>query len=111
MRKAVADGIDQTTNLQVTIDGGTSNELLIGNDMLKSNFRVQSTVYTSLVPKGSLYPAIGEANIKKGSYLGVDDGVYVMLKPLAPGNHTLNFKGSFPQWDFDLDFTYNLVVQ
>ena len=105
MRKAVADGIDQTTGLQVTVDGKRIN----GN--LKKDFRVQSTVYTSLVPEGSLYPAIFEPNIVKGTYVGVDDGIYVMLKPLKKGSHTLNFKGSFPQWDFDLDFTYNLIVK
>jgi len=102
----VADGIDQTTGLQVTIDG-----VPIAGD-IKKDFRVQSTVYTSLVPKNSLYPAIGEPNIKKGSYVGVDDGVYVMLKPLAAraAPYVINFKGRFPQFDFNLDFTYSLTV-
>ncbi len=105
MRKAVADGIDQTTGLQVTVDGKS-----IGGD-IKKDFRVQSTVYTSLVPAGSQYPAIGENYIVEGTYVGVDDGVYVMLKPLPKGIHFLNFRGSFPQWDFNLDFTYKLDVQ
>jgi hypothetical protein len=105
IRKAVADGIDQATGLQVTVDGKP-----IKGD-IKKNFRVQSTVYTSLVPAGSLYPAVGEPNIVEGTYTGVDDGIYVMLKPLKKGSHTLNFKGTLPQWDFNLDFTYNIIVQ
>jgi hypothetical protein len=105
MRKVMAEAIDQTTGLQVTVDGKS-----IKGNLLK-DFRVQSTVYTSLVPENSLYKAIGEPNIVKGTYLGVDDGVYVMLKPLKKGSHTLKFKGSFPQFDFDLDFDYILIVQ
>jgi hypothetical protein len=102
----IADIIDQTTGLQVTVDG----KRLKGN--LLKDFRVQSTVYTSLLPDGNLYQALGEPMIKKGSYVGVDDGVYVMLEPLSKGPHTLNLKGSFPpQFNFVLDFTYNLIVQ
>jgi hypothetical protein len=106
MRKVIADIIDQTTGLQVTVDG----ERIEGN--LRKKFRVQSNVYTSLLPEGNLYQALGEPVIVKGSYVGVGDGVYVMLKPLKKGNHTLNLKGSFPpQFNFSLDFTYNLIVQ
>jgi hypothetical protein len=105
IRKVAAENIDQTTSLEVSVDG----KRLKGN--LLEDFRVQSTVYTSLLPEGNLYQALGEPVIGLGSYVGVDDGVYVMLKPLSKGNHTLNFKGSFPQFDFNLDFTYNLIVQ
>jgi len=31
--------------------------------------------------------------------------------PLNKGDHILNFKGTFPQFDFSLDFTYKLVVK
>ena len=101
----MAHAIDQTTDLQVTVDG----KRVEGN--LLKDFRVQSIVYTSLVPDGSLYPAIGEPNIGKGTYMGVDDGVYVMLKSLTRGGHTLNFKGTFPQFLFSLDITYYLTVR
>ncbi len=105
IRTAVADMIDQTENLEVSVDG----KLIEGN--LKNKFRVQSTVYTSLLPDNNLYQALGETNITKGQYNGVDDGIYVMLKPLSKGHHTLNFKGRFTQFDFNLDVTYNLFVQ
>jgi len=35
----------------------------------------------------------------------------IMLMPLPKGHHTLKFKGSFPQYGFRLDLTYNLTVQ
>ncbi len=105
IRQVAAEMIDHTENLEVSIDG----KLLEGN--LKNNFRVQSTVYTTLLPDNNLYQASGETNIVKGQYIGVDDGVYVMLKPLPKGRHTLNFKGRFTLFDFNLDVTYNLFVQ
>lgn len=105
IRKVAAEMIDHTDNLQVSVDG----KMLEGN--LKNSFRVQSTVYTSLIPDNNLYQASGETNIVKGQYIGVDDGVYVMLKPLPKGHHTLNFKGRFTLFDFNLDVTYDLLVR
>ena len=72
---------------------------------------MQSPVYTTLMPEGNLLQVLGETVIGAGTYLGVDDGVYVMLRPLPKGEHTLNFKGTFPQFDFSLDFTYKLIVK
>jgi hypothetical protein len=105
MRSAIGKDIDQTTNLQVTVD-----EKQIKNDRLKGDFRVQSSVFTAKLPNGNLLQAIGYEQITAGTYWGVDDGVYVMLKALSPGDHTINFKGRFPQYNFDLDFTYHLNV-
>lgn len=105
MRTVLANNMNQTTGLQISVDDNS----ISGN--LKNKFRVQSPVYPSLLPEGNLYQALDETVIGAGSYLGVDDGVYVMLKPLPKGNHILNFKGRFPQFDFSLDFTYNLTIQ
>jgi hypothetical protein len=110
MRSFIADGIDQTTNLKVTVDGIPIKEC--GKPVnLKNDFRVQSAVYTAVLPEGNLLQAIGEEAIVAGTYWGVDDGVYIMLMPLPKGHHTLNFKGSFPQYNFSLDVTYNLTVK
>jgi hypothetical protein len=105
MRAFIGAGIDQTTDLQVTVDGDAMN----GD--LKEAFRVQSPVYTAVLPDGNLLQAIGESSLVGGTYWGVDDGVYIMLQPLPPGKHTLNFHGRFPQYDFTLDFTYTLTVK
>ncbi len=103
MRAAIADAIDQTTDLEVTLDRHRIK--------LEKGFRLQSPVYQSMVPDGSLYQALGEQQIIAGTYLGVDDGIYVMLRPLSKGSHTLNFKGTFPQWEWTIDTTYNLIVE
>ena len=94
------------SDLAVTLDG----KVIKGD--LKKNFRVQSYVYPVLLPDGNLLQAVGETIIVSGSYLGVDDGIYIMLPPLPVGSHTLNFRGTFPApVNFTLDFTYNLTVQ
>jgi len=104
MRAYIADIIDHTAGLEVKVDG----KKLKGN--LKTDYRVQSTVFDAVLPAGNLLEAIGEPGIGAGTYWGVDDGIYVMLQPLPPGEHTLNFKGSFPAYNFSLDFTYHLTV-
>lgn len=104
MRSVIGDTIGQAVGLQVTLDG-----LPIKGDLLK-DFRVQSPVYAAVLPVGNLLEAIGET-VAAGEYWGVDDGVYVMLQPLPPGDHTLNFKGTFPQFNFTIDFTYKLTVK
>jgi len=110
MRAFLADGIDQTNKLMVTLDGMAIKES--GKPVtLKKDFRVQSPVFTAALPEGNLLQAIGEDVIGAGTYWGVDDGIYVMLVPLPKGHHTLKFKGSFPQYNFSLDVTYNLTVQ
>lgn len=105
MRDFIGGLIDPVADLQVTLNGKK-----IKGD-LKKDFRVQSVAYPVLLPDGNLLQAIGETIVVAGSYLGVDDGIYIMLPPLPAGTHTLNFKGTFPQFNFTLDFTYNLTVQ
>jgi len=116
LRQAGLDLIDPTTNLSVRIDGES-----IPN--LKTNFREQSPVFDFTLPdaKDNLLVAVGEGPFTKCSlapagvdgscFVGVDDGVYVMLSPLSGGNHTLHFTGTFPQFsNFKIDITYYLTV-
>jgi hypothetical protein len=78
---------------------------------LKNNFRVQSTAFVFTLPDDNLFTAVGEGPYSGGSYFpGVDDGVYVMLAPLRAGAHKVHFHGAFPQYNFTLDITYNLMV-
>jgi hypothetical protein len=105
MRATIAGIIDKVSGLELEVDGRPARV------DLKEDFRVQSPVYTTVVPDGNSYQAISEPEIVAGSYLAVDDGIYVMLEPLRKGKHTLNFKGAFPDFGFSLDVTYELTVK
>lgn len=105
--RAWANGIfEQTQGIQGTLDG----QPLGAN--LKWNFRVQGPAFPIVIPsfpagQQNLLQAIGEPSIGSGDYLVADDGVYIMLKPLSAGTHTLQFNESA----FGLNITYALNVR
>jgi hypothetical protein len=60
-------------------------------------------------------PAYGEPCIPGGTTIGpaVADGVYLMLAPLAPGNHTINFVGVVGPTNapyVDVNLTYEVTT-
>jgi hypothetical protein len=98
---------DSVTTLSVEVDG-------IPLDKLDKS-RVRSSVFAITAPPGGfLDPDPGP-----GTYSPVvDDGFYVMLRPLAVGNHTLHFHAEqagvtdypFCPEPFSIDVSYNLTV-
>ncbi len=104
MRQFVEEVIDAAENLEVTIDGRR-----IPN--LEQNFRVQSPAFGFTLPSDNLFNAIGSGPFEAGTYFpAVDDGIYLMLKPLPVGSHTIHFAASFPEFGFNIDVTYNITV-
>jgi hypothetical protein len=104
MRKADQSIIDDATSLSVQIDGQ-----FIPN--IKSNFRVTSPAFDFTLPShDNVLNAIGEGPFNGGTYsLAVDDGFYVMLAPLKPGSHLLQFSATFGT--FTSTIKYNLTQQ
>jgi hypothetical protein len=41
----------------------------------------------------------------------VSDGCWFYIPPLSPGTHTLEFAGSFPDYAFSLDISYEITVE
>ena len=41
----------------------------------------------------------------------VSDGFWIMLAPLSPGAHVVDFHARLPRFKFAVDVTYNLTVQ
>jgi hypothetical protein len=102
LRSFVQAWIDASTDVSMEVDGQPIHDLT-------DKFRVQSPAFGFTIPDDNLFTAVGEGTFKAGSYFpGVDDGVYVMLAPPAPGHHTLHFHGSSN--GFTLDITYLLYV-
>jgi hypothetical protein len=112
-RGVLADGID-------TYGGGLVAEIdgvpLVNLD----DYRVQSPVFYSWVPDDNYIdftsgtcrghgPPRPCSDWQEGDLSGphVDDGTYLLLMPLSPGEHTLHFAG----WNGAVDVTYNLTVE
>ena len=98
LRECVAPFIDTATGLFATIDGVTVQNL--------DSYRVQSPLYEFSAPDGGLFggPVSGAQS--------VSDGVWLMLAPLAAGDHTIHFGGTFNVGaPFTLDVTYHITVQ
>ena len=89
--------VDPAVNLFAEIDGVAVRNL--------GQYRTQSPLFSFSVPEPNVLfvagPAIGQS---------VSDGYYLLVPPLPVGEHTLHFGGTFPQFDFTIDVTYNITV-
>jgi hypothetical protein len=109
MRAAAAAAIDGASKLSASVDGMALCGL--------TGHRVQSPVFSFILPEGDLFTAIGEGppglpdGFKPGPYFPiVDDGVYVLLEPLRPGRHVIRFHAEVGSPAFVLDMTYYVTV-
>jgi hypothetical protein len=103
MRQCVEGVMNATTAVEADIDGQPIHNLM-------SDFRVRSVEFDVTLPADNLLNAIGEGPFPAGTYSpAVDEGFYVLLQPLSPGNHTLHFQGSQSN-GFSENITYNLTV-
>ena len=114
--QAEADGNwGLATETTCTIDGVTVGGL---DDPLTSSYFTTATPfnYTTALNDSVLQsPAYGLSCIPGGTTIGpaVADGVYLMLAPLPPGTHTINFVGVVGPADapyVDVNLTYQITV-
>lgn len=109
MRRNAAPFIDAATGLHVAIDGRPVGAF----NASPQRFRVRSQTFAATFPRDNIFvePCAGvdPPGFPPGIYSpGVDDGYYVMLKPLPVGYHTLRFSGA--SGDFALEVEYRLKV-
>jgi hypothetical protein len=103
LRQLIGPVMDTATNLQVDVDGKALKSL--------QGFRVQSVPFGFTLPVGNVFADVFGEAVAAGTYFpSVDDGFYVMLRPLATGSHTLHFHGTVAAFGFTLDITYHLTV-
>jgi hypothetical protein len=101
LRALSAAFIDGATNLLVEVDG----------EPIKKLQRVQSKVFEVALPEDNVFddPCASFGGVPAGIYSpAVDDGIYVKLKPLEAGDHTLHIHSE--SGSFVLDVTYDLTV-
>jgi hypothetical protein len=86
--------IDQASNLEVTIDGVSVENL--------QDFRVLSNPFPVKLPEDNIL------GLPSGTYIGISDGYWVLVESLPEGEHTIHFAGQVG--DFTVDVTYHLTV-
>ncbi len=95
------------------IDGATKLAVQVDSKAVKGLVRVKSDVFATTIPTDNIYNALcgGPGTVPAGIFSpSVDDGYYVLLKPLSVGNHTVHLHAEVPSQGFVLDVTYDLVV-
>jgi hypothetical protein len=104
LRQIAAEGIDLTTELHASFDGAPLTKDLFG-------FRATSPVFTYVLPPDDNIAQLFGCDVSGVTDPAVADGYYLMMAPLTPGQHTLNFGGTLGDpINFSLDITYNLTV-
>src|SRR6266481_6380408 len=119
LRSLVHANQDNAANLSCTIDGVTVGGL---TDPINTPYRVQTPTpggFSYVLPAtDNILDFLGltcwtdntgtPLTVDAATYHPVGDGVYIMVKPLAAGTHTIHFSGSVGA--FVEDITYNLTV-
>lgn len=103
LRGLIGPAMDTATNLEVDVDGKGLKNL--------APFHITSDPFGFTLPDKNVFSDIFGESVGAGTYFpSVDDGYYVMIKPLTLGNHTLHFHGTVAALSFTLDITYHLTV-
>lgn len=92
------------THLELTIDGTSIKDL--------QKYRAESPLFKLTFSKDNL------GGVTPGPSQGVADGFWIILKPLAPGDHNIHFSAASVDYTatggtsrFVIDTTYHLKVQ
>jgi hypothetical protein len=103
LRAEIAPCMDHAINLKVTVDGA--------DNFPGPRQRTLSIPFAVETPTGGLGTLLGLVPDKVYSP-AVDDGYYVMLKPLSVGSHTISFSGqsSASCGPFSANVTYHLNI-
>jgi len=98
LRSCASGFMDLGTGLSCDIDGVSITDL--------NSYRVQSPFFAfGPLPAGNIL------GVPAGSTSpSVSDGVFLMVKPLDAGSHTIHFTGAIPTFGFGMHITYNLTV-
>jgi hypothetical protein len=94
------------------IDGVNIMSVTVDSVDYKSKLqRIRSEVFAGALPLDNLFNLLcGDGIPSAGIYSpAVDEGYYLLLQPLAPGNHTIHFTVEGPM-NFVQDVTYTVTV-
>jgi hypothetical protein len=105
LRESVAALPDSATTLSVTVDGHVIRHL-------GEKFRIRSKVFSITLPDENIFgvPATVACPSSGTCSPAVDDGYYLMLKPLTLGDHTVHIIATTTTPNTNIDVTYTLTV-
>lgn len=101
--RSCAVNSDQGGIAQVNVDGVNFQDL--------QSYKLQSPLFSFTFPQDNIFGA------RPGPTQSVSDGIFIMLQPLTPGNHTVHFTGvvlanpTLGTQSFATDATYHLIVK
>ncbi len=108
LKQTAAGFVDNPKELHASIDGVAVQNLLA--------YRAAFAPFLYVVPKtdnmlGYLYKVQVPGTDWSSTFIfpAASDGYWLMLEPLPPGTHTINFGGTSPT-DFQLNVTYEITV-
>lgn len=103
LRAFAQQAMSTAENLQVQVDGRSITGL--------SHYDVTSPVFSYHLPDNNIDTALTGVNVPAQTVSpAVSEGVYLMLRPLSVGQHTIHFSGDFGPGNFALDVTYHINV-
>jgi len=74
-------------------------------------YRVESPLFEfGPLPENNLFEVFGLDAPAGTTSPSVDAGVYLLLAPLSVGRHVVHFGGTFDEFGFSIDTTYNITV-
>jgi hypothetical protein len=104
LRDAAANAATSVQTLDVTIDGVAVKNILGYRALSPDSFAVS-------LPADNALQALGLSSDTAGKYAPqVADGYYLMLTPLAPGNHTISVHTVSPDFGIDSVVTSHIIV-
>ena len=104
LKKIAKKDQDSVKDLSVKLDGNEVNDI--------HSYRTPTDVFQLEFPQNAIF------DVSSGTCKAVADGFYLITKPLSPGTHTINFKGSLESNEEDsiepnyaVNIKYTLEVQ
>ncbi|WP_437531988.1 hypothetical protein WME79_03745 [Sorangium sp. So ce726] len=98
---------DQFDFASATLDGV---EIAGLNPPADSIYRVQSDEFSYTVPDDNIFDVLDVEADAMTVGPAITEGIYLLLNPLPPGEHTLHFEGASEELGFSLSITYIIEV-
>lgn len=103
LRAFATQAMATAENMTMQVDGRSIVDL--------SHYDVTSPVFSYTLPSNNIDSVLTGVTVPAQTVSpAVGEGVYVMLRPLSVGQHTVHFSGDFGPGQFALDVTYNITV-